>query len=42
LRPERDVRDKVPIHHVHVNDGSTAFRRPGDLLAQTREIRRQY
>jgi hypothetical protein len=30
----------MPIHHVHVNDGPAAFRRPVDLLAETREIRR--
>jgi hypothetical protein len=38
LRPQCDVRDKMPVHHVHVNYGPAAFRSPVDLLAQTREI----
>ena len=42
LRPQSDVGDKMPVHHIHMNDGAAALRRPRNLLAQTREIRRQY
>ena len=40
LRPQRDVRHKVAVHHIDVNDSAAAFRCPVHLLAQTREIRR--
>ena len=41
LRSERDVRHEMTIHDIDVDDRAAAFRGPADLLAQTREIRRQ-
>jgi len=30
----------MPIHHIHMDDGPSPFRRPANLLAQPRKIRR--
>ena len=40
-RPKRDIRHKVPIHHIHMDDRPAAPLRPRDLIRQVRKVRRQ-
>ena len=40
-RPDREVRDEVAIHDVHVDDMSSALGRGAHLLAQSSEISRK-
>src|SRR6267143_62423 len=39
---ERDVGDKAPVHHVHVEPVGAGFQHLLDLLLQARQISRQY
>src|SRR5579864_8106800 len=40
-RPDREVRDEVPIHDIDMNDAGSALARGDHLLAQPRKISRK-
>lgn len=42
LRPEGDVRDEGPVHHIEVDPVGSGGRRAGDLVAEPGEVCRQY
>ena len=37
-RTERDVGDKVPVHHIHVDDGAAAALRRRNLIGKVGEV----
>jgi len=40
-RTDREIRDEMPVHNVHVDDTGAAFARGAHLLAKTGKVSRK-